>query len=425
MDKAKLPVRLVVSDWMTERATRENGRIRIAKRARDSFRVTSGKIVVKTDRHAASLEVRAARKEDINPLIKKLKKGTLTEEELAVTAFVTAETLKQFVGRRRKNIEKFCYVSKDIEDLIIGADPEFALVDPATSMVKYAEYTRLLTKTGQLGHDGPLAEVRPPPADTVNGLVENIKKILSSGAKKLEHFNWVGGATYSGPDKERDPRTYHIGGHIHIGDASAIPHDKRTVIYQRLCKVLDDTVALPLVLIDTPDPHLRRNTMHGRHGKYGRSGDYKPQGTLETSSTRMEWRVPSGLWLTHPELAKAILGTTKAVAEEVYQTLSINGFDLDWLSAPPGREGFLKEWGVEEGDTVSNLINNSKPEDVPEALVGKCYDKLKSMSNYTKYQSEIDAFIEFTGFSENDRKNLNLDVKDSWLGRGNLINQTR
>jgi len=324
------------------------------------------------------------------------------------------ESIKQFVGRRRRNLEDYCYVSEDIEALILGCDPEFGLVIPASGRLQYAQYTNVLSKTAQLGHDGPLAEVRPPPANCVAKLLENIGNILKTKSEKIASYNWIGGATYTGPSKE-DNRTYHIGGHIHIGNPALLDQKLRVAAHQRLTQLLDETIALPLVRIDTPNPYLRRNTAWHGYGRYGRYGDSKGK------PGRMEWRVPSGLWLVHPELARAVLGTTKAVSESFYQMLADKKFDQSWLSAYPDKDGLLKAWGALPKETVEKIINKAEACDVTGTLLNRTKSKLRDLPNYEQYKDEIESFISFISLSKKDRNNLNLDLKSGWLNKGSLI----
>ncbi len=410
-------VRLVASPWMDARSGTEHSRIRIPKRARLSFDVTKTRITLRTTSYDQGLEIKQARIGDIQTLLMQVRNGELTSDEADMTAFVTTRTRDLFLGKSsKKNKEEGLYLTDRIEALKIGADPEFALVNPENMRYQYAQHVPGLTKTGLLGEDGPLAEVRPPPATTPEGLVENMRNILKQYQPIIDKYHWIGGATYKNSAFPED-RVVSMGGHIHIGNPPLLPEDKKNAIYQRSIHILDDTVAIPLVRIDTPEPYLRRNTMHNGYGKYGRWGDQRPQ------EGRYEYRVLSGLWMTHPDLALAVLGTTKAVSEEVYQRMADNDFSMDYISAPSNRNGLLKSFGVMAQDKAEKIVNDSNPEAVDESLLEKMKVRLCSLGNYEQYKNEIDSFIDIVTMSEKDRSNISLDVKKNWLEGQSLIKQ--
>jgi hypothetical protein len=269
-----------------------------------------------------------------------------------------------------------------------------------------------------LGHDGPLAEVRPAPSVEVSEVVDNISKALKENHSKIDQFSWLGGATYKSPP-ELEKRVVQMGGHIHIGNPALLENDKKAGAYTRIVRVLDEVVALPLVKIDTPEPHLRRNKEFNGFGNYGRALDHKSQ------EGRFEWRVPSGLWLIHPDIAMATLGTTKAVSEACYQTMAEKNFDQKWINAPEGSTGFLKSWDMLDAKKVAEIINNATPESVSSTLIYRAGKKLKNLPNYHKHKAEIDEFIRLVKLSAKDRKNISLDLKKNWLRKGLLIKKRK
>lgn len=420
MRRRQMSVRLVLSQWMDERAHKEDGRIRIPKRARNAFQVSNDRVVIRTEKHTAALEVKSAKLEDVQDMKAQLKAGKITDEQSRMTAFVTSNTLRAFVGRKRKDLEEFCYLSEGIDNLFIGADPEFGIIEPTTKMLLYAQHTKLLKKTSVLGHDGPLAEVRPPPAQSIEGIIKNIGDVLNKNRGPIDHLDWTGGASYKSPGN-KDKRVYHIGGHIHLGDPSLLPSTLRTPVYQRMCQVLDEIVAMPLVRIDTPDPASRRNTAWNGYGRYGRAGDHKAQGSARSKDQRMEWRVLSGLWLVHPEIAAAVLGTSKAVAESVYQLIADQKFDPTWISARSTDKGLLKYLGSLEKSELDQIINVADPKSIDSSLLRRGITKLRDLPTYEEYKDEVEAFIDIITVSDKDRKNINLDVKAGWLSGASLI----
>jgi hypothetical protein len=412
MRESKMNVRLVASPWMDAREETERDRIRIPKRARLSFDVAKTRITIKTPSMEKGLEVKQARLEDVHILMQQLKAGKISAEQADMTVFVCSNTRDRFMGKARS--KKNLWITDRLDILKIGADPEFCLVDPATGRFKYAAQVVGLTKTGELGQDGPLAELRPKPATSPKELVETMKKILEQNKDKIDKYEWLGGATFKNAAYPGD-RTLSIGGHIHIGNPSVLPEGKKTSIHQRIIQILDETIAIPLCRIDTPDPGARRNA--GGGGAYGRWGDTRPQ------EGRFEWRVPSGFWSAHPDIAVAVLGVTKAVSEECYQRMSDKDFDSDYISAQSNRAGFLKDWDAIAQEKAAKLVNDSNPDSITNDILVKMEERLKSMSNYKDYQDEIDAFVDLVNISPDDRSKISLDLKKNWLDGHGFLNK--
>lgn len=406
MRQDKMSVRLIASREMDEQGD-EDGAIRIPKRARSQFQIIGPILELKVNGKSKALSVKKANKEDISKLLAELNKKKISTEEAERTAFVTTKTLKYFAAKT-KQLDDACYITESVSDLMVGADPEFALVDPETKDFFYANQTGL-GLADELGADGPLAEIRPAPSTDTEQFIETIHQLFKRNAKAkgIDKYQWIGGATFKGKK-----RTLAIGGHIHIGNPAILPEEKKTAVYSRIIQILDEMVAMPLVRIDGPDAATRRRGPQ----PYGKYGDQRNQ------VGRFEWRVLSGLWLLHPELARAIVGASKAVSEESYQMIANNGFDDKYVAAPGNQKGFLKDWRAMASADVATIVNSSDTTRVSPEMISKLREKFKSMSNYDKYKTEIDTFFDLVKMSEKDRGNLSLDVRENWLGSGKMFN---
>lgn len=407
-------VRLVISEEMTKRGNQEHTFIRIPKRARLFFSASGKRIELRVKGESCdALEIKQAYKDDIKRLLDELRDKKITEDQVQATGFITRKVFNRIKNQgnltKDSDIHQHCYITDGVSSLMIGADPEFCIVDPVTKTFLYAEQLPMPGRESLLGSDGPLAEVRPPPSTEVSGLVENIASIFKSHSKPIDKYLWIGGAAYHSPDS--DVRVPHIGGHIHIGNPKLLVENVKLATHQRIIQILDETVALPLVRIDGPSPHLRRNSAK----KYGKYGDQREQ------EGRFEWRVPSGLWLVHPTLSQAVLGATKAVSEHCYQMIADQGFSNDWISAPGNRKGLLKSWGIMDSRNVERMVNAAQPEKITDDILNRSKTKLQNLSTYDKYRNEIEEFVRVINLSEADRANINLDVKNSWLENGPLI----
>ncbi len=166
-----------------------------------------------------------------------------------------------------------------------------------------------------------------------------------------------------------------------------------------------------MIRVESPDPKLRRN---GKD-RYGVYGDQRPQ------EGRFEWRVPSGWWLIHPDTAYALFGTSKAVSEACYQRMADMDFDESYIAAPANRKGFLKDWGAMAKEKAAKLVNDSDPETISDELLDRTKATLRGLHNYQQYKSEIESFIDIINLSKEDQKNVSLDIKDNWVGKGKLV----
>jgi hypothetical protein len=170
--------------------------------------------------------------------------------------------------------------------VVLGADPEFLLRD-ASGAVLFAD--RFLEKEGPAGCDSivlqdrskiyPLAEVRPKPAGSPAGLVRNLRRALIAAAGK------IGGSASAWLAGGMPEPGYPLGGHIHFSGVWLNSH---------LLRVLDNYLALPLVLMED-------STTRSRRPRYGFLGDFRrqPHGGFEYRT------LPS--WLFSPGFAYRVL----------------------------------------------------------------------------------------------------------------------
>jgi len=193
----------------------------------------------------------------------------------------------------------------------IGADPEFMLRDGRTKRMVMA--SRFFPKSGLVGCDArfvrgvtssgyPLAELRPEPSYSPLQLVENIRVTMNKALRLAPYTNvqWRAGSMPF--------RGFPIGGHVHF---VGVP------LSGQLLRVLDNYVALPMMLLEN------RDTAKKRRARYGHLGDFRTKG-----HGGFEYRTPAS-WLVSPDIAKAILCLGKLVACE-YQMLKRDVF----LTAP-------------------------------------------------------------------------------------------
>ncbi|WP_274650637.1 putative amidoligase domain-containing protein [Paenibacillus humicola] len=179
-------------------------------------------------------------------------------------------------------------------EIRIGADPEFLLLTEAGKVVPAA---RFLDGLGGVGSDSaliggrvmhPLAELRPAPARTPEGLAANVRVLLLQAASRIPdpRLRWAaGGMPVSG---------FALGGHLHLSGVA---------MTSRLLRQLDSFLAMPLALVESPEERRRRP-------RYGSLGDFRlqPHGGFEYRT------LPS--WLVSPAAAKAAFALALLCARE-------------------------------------------------------------------------------------------------------------
>lgn len=207
-----------------------------------------------------------------------------------------AEALRAFVERW---LGEPVFVHPDVSTagraVLLGADPEFLLVDRRTGEPVPA--SRFLPRAGSAGCDGhagapgqyPVAELRPAPAADPRALVRALRRCLLAAQARIPDpdLAWVAGS-------EPVPGLP-IGGHIHI---SGVPLSGPAL------RALDAYLALPLLFLEVRESAVRRRRRHGFLGDVR----LKRHGGFEYRT------LPS--WLAGPRLALGVLSLARLVAIE-------------------------------------------------------------------------------------------------------------
>lgn len=407
MKRSRMKLRLLKSRKMDIEA-KQSGElhdvIRMPGAARKHYCPEGSTLVVTVGKKEFVLQPKQAYMQD-------LKKMAKTESKYNI-GFVTTQTYNAVEAA--KTDRNALWLSEHIEDLIIGSDPEFGLIDD-DGLYVYASNRLHNCHTTKFGTDGPCMEIRADPNKNVETHVENIRALIEHGSsiKEVKDLRWWTGATYKGVSQDR---RYTIGGHIHIGDPIGFKGisgstTTRHTIQRRIIRLLDELIGLPLTKIDGPYAGWRR-----QNTGYGQFGDFRDQ------QNRLEWRTPSALWLTHPELAAAVMGTTKAVVEECYLVMANHNSDIGWISAGVESASFLKEMKCLGDATVKDKINKSEASALSKTQLTSLLARLKSMSTYKKYKVYIDEFIRVVSMSSPDVKKIKLDgMRDNWLTGKSLV----
>jgi len=358
--------------------------------------------------------------------------GHYKPAELKRLAFVTTANFNAIVGGETPKEDADWTIDNGFEPPLVGADPEFMLYSHGGGYVSAHNITNKWSKKTPMGFDGAMAEVRPEPSTRVAGLVANITKIFKDEdlTSDIQVLDWLAGCLYEG-----NGRNYPIAGHLHFGNLEQIgeiTEHYRYAFFRVLNKILDELLAFPLIKFDGPCGKTRRtactywgegNCQHG----YGYFGEWRP------SNGRFEYRTLSGMWLIHPSVAKAVIGTARAITEEVYRHCAERGYDHDFMGGNGGyrnkkqslfKSGF-EEWSdiplakvmqcTKSSDYMIRRLNDSDPSKVTSAFLKGWYAKMRKMSTYKRYGKYIDALHEMLCMPPKTFNAQSKVIQQNWL----------
>ena len=368
-------------------------------------------------KQAVLLNIFHSYKKDVKRIKTLVNDGELSSEESNRVGFVTKDVYDRIINGDNNNV----WISETTEEIPIGADPEFLLFDKDGNVISAARIPNF-SYYAQIGSDGAMAEIRPDPAITADGLVGNIRKLFNDEnlTEPIEDFQWKSGCYY------RDAsRSYPIGGHIHFGNplrVHKIDTDSRMNFFRIANKILDELLSIPMMRLDGHIGNGRRT--QSNMGFYGYFGECR------MAAGRLEHRTLSGVWLSHPELAEAVIGTAKAIMEEIYRHVENRKFDLSYMTHDYAKSSLIfdrdfNQWGeiqltkdlkcVRSSEEMHDILNKSDFEYVNSAFLKKWYSRMKSMSNYEQYSTSIDKLYAILKAPEKKILSLNTNLRDGWV----------
>ena len=408
----------------------ENGLVRMSKAARENMGFEN-QVEVYPDTDEAEkrmkgsilLKIFHAFGEDIKKLAGNKK---LTKEEFLRIGFVTTKTFRKVTDGSQAKQHKDIWIANDVNDTVIGADPEFLLFDDKGNVVRA---NNVLGYQGMLGCDGAMAEIRPKPAIAPETFIDNIRSIFEDQnlTAPIKPYDWRAGCYYK--DSVRD---YPIGGHLHIGNPSQIANlslDKRERFFKIFNKIMDELLSIPMIKIDGTSLGKARRT-ECANGKYGYFGE------LRLCNGRLEHRTLSGLWLMHPKLSLCVIGTAKAIIDEVYRLVSHNSFGEEYmfpaalLSTPLWIPSFDR-WHVSQLATdmgcvtpsgiMIELLHNSAATKIDKAYLKAWHNKMKKLSTYSVYAKHIDELYDILSHNTETFDKFDKSLQKNWIEKSEFI----
>lgn len=238
--------------------------------------------------------------------------GSIAIRQVWSLADLNYDEDQQAIAEGFKQIDSIS-LQQHAEALLIGADPEFALLNNKNQLVPASKFldshpslhigADALLYRGEVLY--PLVELRPSPRKNPDHLVAQIKSLLQEAASYItDHdLRWLAGAMPA--------QGVALGGHIHFSGIT---------LTSRLLRLLDLMIAIPLASIEDP-------AGRGRYRRYGSLGDYRLQ-----SHGGFEYRTPPS-WLVSPALTRAVLTLAYICVHDYDYLISVIQFDPAWFDA--------------------------------------------------------------------------------------------
>ncbi|MGD9161259.1 MAG: hypothetical protein PVG39_22795 [Desulfobacteraceae bacterium] len=431
---------LVPSDNMT--SPEDGERIRMSAKVR-KFMDYGDSVKVWTVDTSVFLKVYKAFQSDIDKAKGLVEKGELKTIDLKRVGFVSQAMFDKINGN--KNV----WISETAGGVVMGADPEFLLIDSSGNVV-FAQ--NVIAKDGKVGSDAAMIEVRPDPARTPAGLVKNIRDILGNNQlmSPVRGYKWVAGCYLKDPNRD-----YPMGGHIHIGNPIKVAElnmTKRLIFFNAFNKVLDELLSIACIKLDGDEMGSCRRSKcvmsnPGTSG-WGFFGEWREH------DGRLEHRTLSGMWLMHPVIAECVLGTAKAIIDEVYALWENENFKTSYVmldnivqaieSYGPmptkiaiSKIGHIMNWnGFDKwseiplcrdmkatmgSSRIRDVLNASQDAYLTSARITRWYNRMKSMSTYKKYSKYIDGMKAIMSLPVEDILNYSRDIKENWLSNKKFL----
>lgn len=195
-------------------------------------------------------------------------------------------------------------------------------------------------------------------------------------------------------------------------------------------KILDELLSLPMIKLDGQDlGECRRSKCQmamGNNG-YGFYGEWRP------CDGRLEHRTLSGLWLMHPVVAEAVLGTAKAIADEMFGLVEDKGYDLAYIRHPDigfddhkylyraefddwDKIGIAKDLRcIQSSSYMRSMLNASKAKSITKSFLTKWYSDMKKLSTYKQYAKHIDMLYAILSLPQKKISDVGFDLKKNWV----------
>jgi hypothetical protein len=268
----------------------EDRLIRMSKLTRDTLNLKTGLFLDLStkDNKYIPLQIAACHSTDLDDKIR---------------AFVSENTYNLL----QINKNKLKHNIKLVEDILIGSDPEFFLIDGDTGGNISASH--FFTHYGGVGSDCGLAELRPRPGKNEYELTENLYTLL-----KQAYYHLTNRKLFKSRKISMVAASHRNGAaagfHIHFGLPKVLLNGSQNSLQclEKIVSIFDYYIGIPSILPEGDEDNRRRSAKYSR---YGKPGDHR------WDNLTLEYRVPGGHLLRHPVLSTGILGIGSLIINDI------------------------------------------------------------------------------------------------------------
>jgi len=247
-------------------------------------------------------------------------------DSMCVYVTSTAFDKVEIMGSQQNTVE----VSR-VDGITLGCDPELMIIDKVSGDLVSAQYFFGISKYAEIGFDGLLFELRPPPSTDEGVVIDNLYSLLATARPYLNSCDIYPNVMLAGISSFHgraavarnikagtalyQPSTKLTAGfHLHYGLPEAIlGYQKKFVAYQ-IVKALDYYVGFPSIIPEGSGDSYRR-TVQGI--EYGKPGQFR------LDHRTLEYRTPGGALMKHPILAKGLIGLGAGVVEDIISRIKL------------------------------------------------------------------------------------------------------
>lgn len=306
------------------------------------------------------------------------------------------------------NVEKTSSI-KPADDILIGCDPEFFLIDNATGANISASH--FFPHYGEVGSDAGLAELRPRPSLKESGLSDNLHELMSKAFMHINDralFRKRSIAMIAASHWNNAAAGYHVhfGLPQHLLRLSTETH--KYLAY--MVSVLDYYIGIPAVLPEGSEDFRRRSR---RFSRYGKPGDHRYD--LMT----LEYRVPGGHLLRHPTLSSGILAISIVVMKDMLSRLKAytNGFKRP-IPLVSYESLKLLYPNLPDRQTVYNAIVSERS-GLALRQIDTILKDLSSMFGYKENESAIVRYFNYVISYMYKKEKFSESIETNWRLTGN------
>jgi hypothetical protein len=223
-----------------------------------------------------------------------------------------------------------------------------------------------------------------------------------------------------------------MGGHIHVGNPAKVARmtmSRREMFFNVMNKIMDEFLSIPCIRLDGEMGRKRRTDCQMSFG----GGGWGWFGEWRTCNGRLEHRSLSGMWLMHPSVAKCVLGTAKAITDEVFKMWANKQFNYEYvipmkykgLNYQDMNQDSFSDWkafpvckeigALMPSKDLRAVLNNSKGSDITKKWLSNWHSKMKKLSTYGKSAKYIDGLREILSVPMPELAKWDRKIQNNWL----------